>query len=320
MELVLDLAPVLAARERIAPHVRRTPVISWSPPGGERVHLKLEQLQVGGSFKARGAFNALLTSPAGSLSRGVVTASGGNHGLGVACAARALGAPATIFLPEKAPASTERRLVGLGSRVIRGGVAWDDAWARAVERARATGALLVHPFDDPAVVAGQGTIGLELVEQVPDLDLVVVAIGGGGLVAGVASVIKALRPGARVVGVEPVGAPSMRESVAAGRVVRLASVKTIAGTLAPLAPSQLTLDLTAASVEEVVLVEDADMLSAMRLLWDELRILVEPAGAAALAALVSGKAPLRGARSPVVLVCGANLDEELAAPVIRGGP
>jgi threonine dehydratase len=306
------LDDVKAARAKLQGHVRTTPVIRW-----RNAWLKLEQLQLGGSFKARGAFNKLLRAERDALARGVVTASGGNHGLGVAVAAQALGASSTVFLPEKAPVSTEKRLLRMGARVERGGRAWDDAWARAVEHAGRSGALLVHPFDDPDVIAGQGTIGLELLEQVPDLDLVVVAIGGGGLVAGVSLALKEAG-GVRVIGVEPTGATSMKDSLAAGRVVRLEKVTTIAGTLAPLAPSELTRSIAARFVDEVVLVSDEERLAAMKLLWDELRLLVEPAGAAALAAWVSGRFEQKQVKSPCILVCGANLDEELASATVRG--
>jgi threonine dehydratase len=308
---MISLGDVVAARARIGPHVRVTPTVEWALPSLPRVTLKLEHLQVGGSFKARGAFNKILTSP---IQAPVVTASGGNHGLGVAHAAHARGLPSVIFLPESAPVSTERRLRALGSTVHRHGRNWDDAWARAVEEP----GLLVHPFEDWAVIAGQGTIGLELTEQVPDADVVIVAIGGGGLISGVALAMRALRPhvDVRVIGVEPSGATSMRDSLAAGRVVALDAVHTIAGTLAPRAVGPNTLSLVRAHVSEIVLVEDDELRAAMRRLWSELRILVEPAGAAAVAALLSGRIALDGASSVAVLVCGANLDSSLAVETL----
>jgi threonine dehydratase len=299
---MLTLDDIRAAQARIAPYVRRTPAIQWNG-----VSLKLEHLQVGGSFKARGAFNKILTSEAKGP---VVTASGGNHGLGVAHAAAARGLPSVIFLPEKAPLSTEKRLHALGASVHRHGKTWDDAWARALEEP----GLHVHPFEDFAVIAGQGTVGLELHEQVPGVDTVIVAIGGGGLVGGVALALRALNPDVRVIGVEPTGATSMKDSLAAGRVVTLDAVHTIAGTLAPRAIGPNTLALAREHVHEVVLVSDDELRAAMRLLWSELRILVEPAGAAAVAALVSGRAQVR--QNVAVLVCGANLDGDLAAAAI----
>lgn len=315
MELSID--DILSARERIAGHVRRTPVIGWEAPEvSASVTLKLEFLQVGGSFKARGACNRLLREERRRLDSGVVTASGGNHGVGVAYAALRLGAPVTVFLPETAPVTTENRLVTMGASVVRGGRAWDDAWVEALAFADRTGALPVHPFEDPAVLAGQGTVGAELHEQTANLDVVVVAIGGGGLCAGVASAYAALSPKTRIVGVEPEGAPSMLESVRAGRVVELAGVKTIAGTLAPRAVGPNTLSIVSKLVAEIVLVSDDEMRGAMQRLWDDLRILVEPAGAAAVAALLAGRVPLSGARSVGVLVCGANVDATLAKEVI----
>jgi threonine dehydratase len=308
---------ITLARSRIQGHVRRTPVIAWNPPDlPAKVLLKLEHLQVGGSFKARGAVNRLLEETPERLAAGVVTASGGNHGIGVAYAASRFGAPATVFLPETAPRTTEQRLVGMGAAVVRGGRAWDDAWAEALTFAERTGALAVHPFEDPAVLAGQGTVGLELHEQAPDLDVVLVAIGGGGLIAGVASALVHLAPRTRVVGVEPEGAPSMLESVLAGRVVELPEVRTIAGTLAPRAVGPTTLALTRALVGSIALVSDDAMLAAMKRLWDDLRLLVEPAGAAAVAALLGGHVSLAGVSSVGVLVCGANVDAALAARVV----
>jgi threonine dehydratase len=316
----ISLDDIAAARARIAPHVRQTPIIAWNPPEvPAKVTLKLEYLQVGGSFKARGACNRLLAEDPARLAAGVVTASGGNHGVGVAYAASRAGVPATVFLPETAPVTTEKRLGSMGAAVVRGGKAWDDAWAEALRFSERTGALAVHPFEDPLVLAGQGTVGTELHEQAPDLDLVLVAIGGGGLIAGVASAYAALRPKARIVGVEPEGAPSMLESLRAGRVVELPEVRTIAGTLAPRAVGPNTLGIATALISGVVLVSDDDMRAAMQRLWDDLRILVEPAGAAAVAALVFGKVDLGKARSVGVLVCGANVDAALGARVVSGG-
>jgi threonine dehydratase len=302
---------VRAARERIAPHVRVTPVVRWR----DEVWLKLEQLQMGGSFKARGACNRLFAADPSKLAHGVVTASGGNHGLGVAYAATRRAVASTIYLPERAPQSTERRLRDMGARVERRGQDWDDAWAVAESHARYTGALLVHPFEDPEVIAGQGTIGLELVEQLERFDVVVVAIGGGGLIGGIALVLKSLLPQVRVVGVEPTGATAMKDSMAAGRLVSLPSVETIAGTLAPRNVGPHTLALASRFVDEVVLVSDDEMKGAMKLLWSEARVLVEPAGAAAVAAILGGQVDAREKRV-AVLVCGANLDVALAAEAL----
>jgi threonine dehydratase len=305
-----------AARARIAPYVRRTPTLTWSPPDAPSVTLKLEYLQVGGSFKARGACNRLFSASADEVAHGVVTASGGNHGLGVAYAAHRRGCPATVYLPETAPRGTEERLLRFGARAIRFGRGWDDAWAEACREAERTSALALHPFEDPRVVCGQGTIALELVEQAPESDLVVVAIGGGGLIAGVAAGLAALGARTRVVGVEPEGAPSMLRSLEAGRVAPLDEVRTIAGTLAPRAVGPEVLALVARHVARVVLVTDEEMRAAMRVLWHDLRILVEPAGAAAVAALLHRRLEVEGARAITILVCGANVDPSLAATTL----
>jgi threonine dehydratase len=307
----VSLDDVRAAQERIAPHVRTTPVVRWQ---GD-VWLKLEQLQMAGSFKSRGACNRLFAAEPAQLAHGVVTASGGNHGLGVAYAATRRGVPATIYLPERAPQSTERRLRDMGARVERHGRDWDDAWAVAAAHAQRSGALLVHPFEDPEVIAGQGTIGLELVDQLGRFDVVVVAIGGGGLIGGIAMVVKSLLPEVRVVGVEPTGATAMKDSMAAGRLVALDKVETIAGTLAPRNVGPHTLALASQFVDEVVLVSDDELKGAMKTLWSELRVLVEPAGAAAVAAVAGAHVEVRD-RRVAVLVCGANLDVALAAEAL----
>jgi threonine dehydratase len=360
---VITLADVQAARERIAPHVRVTPVLQWQGvdyqrrpaseepavdyqrrpaseepavdhhrrpaseepavepqrrPASEEpadVWLKLEQLQHSGSFKARGACNRLFAVGDEALRAGVVTASGGNHGLGVAWAARRRGAQATVYLPEKAPQSTVARLDELGAKVVRHGRDWDDAWAVAAEQAEASGALLVHPFEDAEVIAGQGTIGLELLEQLGRIDVAVIAIGGGGLIGGIALALKSLAPSLRVVGVEPTGATAMKDSLAAGRLVALERVDTIAGTLAPRSVGPNTLALAARYVDEVVLVSDDELRASMRRLWQEARLLVEPAGAAAVAAVTGGHVATAGKRV-AILVCGANFDPAMAAAAL----
>jgi threonine dehydratase len=312
MALPVTLDDVRAAAQRIAPHVRRTPTVEWTCRriglGGARIALKLEHLQVGGSFKARGAVNRIAAAPPAEAARGLVTASGGNHGIGVAWAAARFGVPATVFLPLGAPESSAATLRALGAQVERVGEVWDDAWRAAEARAKESGALAVHPFEDPLVIAGQGTVGLELADDAPGLETLYVAIGGGGLIGGVGVAMKALSPGLRLVGVEPHGAASMAAALEAGRVVPLAEVKTIAGTLAPRAVGPTTLAMARELVDEVVGVSDDEMRAAMRLLWDELRVLVEPAGAAALAALVAGRGRTGDGGRIGVLVCGANLD------------
>ncbi len=299
-------ADIEAAATRLTGYVRRTPVIEIDLDG-VRVVLKLEYLQHGGSFKVRGALNRMLLASPAALSAGVVTASGGNHGIAVALAAKHVGHAATVYIPERAPVASERRIEAAGARCIRHGLAWDDAWDAALAHAAEHGGLAVHPFEDDAVIAGQATVGVELLDEAPHVDGIVVAIGGGGLIAGVALAAHHVRPGMAIVGVEPTGAASMHESLRAGAVQTLAEVTTIAGTLAPRRVGPTTYTVCAAHVREVVLISDDEMRAGMRWLWDELRVLVEPAGAAALMALRSGRMATKLER-PAIIVCGANPD------------
>jgi threonine dehydratase len=309
------LADLRAARSRIAPHVRRTPLLAARPllrevreEGGPPLLLKLECLQVTGSFKSRGAVNKVLTLPPEAVARGLVTASGGNHGLGVAYAGWMAGAPVTIYLPANVPPAKAAKLEAWGARVVWHGEVWDDSDREARAAAERDGRTYVHAFADPVVVAGQGTIGLEIVEEAPDADLVLVAIGGGGLISGVATAVKALAPGARVVGVEPVGAPTLRESVRAGRVIELERIATAANTLAPRRSAELNLGIIRDKVDDIVLVDDDEMREAARWLWFEMGVAAELSGAAAVAAWLSGRVPAGDARRVCALVCGAGTD------------
>jgi threonine dehydratase len=309
MTYTLALDTIEQARERIAPYVRHTPLL---PPPALRgklppqLRLKLENLQVTGSFKARGVFNNLLQLTPEQRERGVIAASGGNHGAALAYGAWRLGLPATIYLPAAASADRVARIAAWGAQVIKHGSVWDEAHERAVAHAAEHGQVYIHPFDAAHTLAGQGTLGLELLDDVPGLDCVLIAIGGGGLIAGMAAAIKQRRPSVRIVGVEPVGAASMRHAVQAGRVAPLPEVRTIADTLAPRAVSDRTLDLTNRYVDQIVVVSDAEMVTAMRWLWTECNQLVEPAGAAVIAALQTGAVHISAHTHPVALICGGN--------------
>ena len=297
-----------AARERIAPHVRRTPVldvaaatfgIAWP------LTLKLELLQVTGSFKPRGASNRMLTAGVGPA--GVVAASGGNFGLAVGHAARELGHHAEIFVPSTSPAAKieKVRATGADVRVIDG--YYDDASAAATQRAAETGAAWMHPFDQPEVVAGQGTIGLELSEQAPDADTVLVAVGGGGLIAGIASWFAGLD--LRVIGVEPVTSRCLQASLEAGGPVDVPVAGRAADSLGTRRAGDIAFAVASAGhVDHVVLVDDDAILEAQRAIWRELRMFAEPGGAAALAAVMCRAYTPEAGERLVVLVCGANGD------------
>jgi threonine dehydratase len=313
MILMPGIDEVRAAAERIRPYVRQTPLLRAAPTkerpelaGGLR--LKLEALQVTGSFKARGAINALFAAPADRLRRGVVTASGGNHGIAVAYAGWAAEVPATIFLPRSVAAEKIAKLDAWGARVVIAGEVWDDSNRAALQHAESEGLAYIHPFADPEVIAGQGTVALEILEEAPDLDTLLVAIGGGGLISGLAIAAKALKPGIRIVGVEPVGAPTLHDSLRAGRVVELTSLETAAVTLAPRRSEPVNFAIVREAVERIVLVEDAEMRSAARWLWREIGIAAELSGAAAVAALLSGRYQMMAGERICAIVCGAGTD------------
>ena len=306
-----SLADIRAAAERIRDAVRRTPTLVPAPlrePLPGRVALKLECLQVGGSFKARGAMNTVLSLPGEALERGLVTASGGNHGIAVAYAGWRAGVPTTVFLPAAAPPRKARAIAGWGAEVVVAGEVWDDAARAALDHAERTGARFVHPFADPVVIAGQGTLGLEVLADLPVVDTIVVAIGGGGLASGIALAVHALRPAVRLVGVEPEGAPTLHASLAAGRVVELAEIRTVANTLAPRRSAEINFEILRQGVREIVLVDDHEMREAARWLWRETFVAAELSGAAAVAALLSGKLAVRPDERVCAIVCGAGTD------------
>jgi threonine dehydratase len=326
----IDLASFDRARARIAPHVRSTSLVRMRsgdvPVGapdvargirespivdlrlGRDVLAKLECEQISGSFKARGALNRVLSLPREVAQRGIVTASGGNHGLAVAYAGRVVDAPTTVYLPRLTPASKASRIERWGARVIRAGDVWDDAHEAALEHVAATQRTYIHPFADPEVIQGQATLALELFEQEPAVDLIVVAIGGGGLIAGVAAATKLAHPGVRVIGVEPVGAPTLKESLRANAVIELPEIKTAAGTLAPRRSHATNLAIIRETVDDVVLVTDDEMRDAARFLLTELGVGAELSGAASLAAILAAKIDLRSAKNPCAMVCGAGSD------------
>lgn len=306
-----DLAAIRLAAQRVAGRIRRTPLVEATQDKHElpgRVFLKLESLQVTGSFKARGALNTLASLSREEVARGVITASGGNHGLAVAYAGHVARTPATIYLPRNVPAAKIAKLEAWGARVVLEGEVWDEANRAALARAGRDGLTYIHPFADPRVIAGQGTLGLELLEEAPALDTLVVAIGGGGLISGVALAAKALKPAIKVVGVEPVGAPTLHDSLKAGRLVELARIDTAANTLAPRRSEPINLQIVARHVDEIVLVDDAEMREAARWLWFEHGVAAELSGAASVAALLAGRYRPGEAERVCALVCGAGTD------------
>lgn len=311
--IVITLADIEAARSRIAGKVRETPMMHASPsraalPGRPDLWLKLESLQISGSFKARGATNKVATLDAPALAGGLVTASGGNHGIGVAYAGWQAGAPVRVYLPESSPSKKAVAIADWGAEAVRHGAVWDDANQAAVEAGETGQMTYIHPFADPVVIAGQGTVGLEILDALPAVDTVIVAIGGGGLISGVASAIEAKRPETRIIGVEPVGAPTLRESVRAGELVTLDAIETSVGVLAPRQSAAINLEIITTLVDDIVLVTDAQMAKSSQWLWREFGVAAELGGAAAVAALQAGSITIDAGEIVCALVCGAGDD------------
>jgi threonine dehydratase len=310
---MITLDTVRTAAARIAPHVRRTPLVSARAlkddpyPDGQLL-LKLECLQATGSFKARGATNKLLSLTDEEVQRGLITASGGNHGLATAYAGWLGKTKTTVYLPESASPEKAKKLADWGARVVFKGSVWDEANREALAVAEREGLTYFHPFADPVVIAGQGTTALESLEQEPDVDDFVVAIGGGGLISGIALTVKALRPAARIIGVEPTGAPTLSASLKAGRVVALPAITTSVATLAAMQTEPINLQIVQRYVEDIVLVTDDDMREAARWLWFEMGLATDLSGAAAVAALRAGRFRPAPGRRVCALVCGAGSD------------
>jgi threonine dehydratase len=316
----VTLADIQAARELLEGVAVRTPVEEsrWlTALAGGPVHLKCENLQRTGSFKVRGAYNRIARLSEEERAAGVVAASAGNHAQGVALAAQLLGIKATVFMPEGAPIPKEKATRGYGADVIFSGKYIDQALVRAREFADETGAVLIHPFDHEDIVAGQGTCGLEILEQVPDVATVLVPTGGGGLVAGVATAIKAINPSVRVVAVQAEGAAAFPESLSAGHPVPLESMKTMADGIAVGRPGDVPFKAVQDHVDEVVTVSEESLSRALLALVERAKMIVEPAGAAAVAAILEN--PAAYATPAVAILSGGNIDPLLLGKVIRHG-
>jgi len=310
---MIAINDVLTAAGNIRDNVRLTPVIAADHLQIElardaKVTLKLESLQVTGSFKARGATNKLLNTDPAVLAKGIVAASGGNHGLATARAGFVSRVPTTIFLPDNAaPSKIEKlKLWGAETRIV--GSVWHEANAAALEHVARTGAAYFHPFADPHVVAGQGTVALEILQQIPDVDTILVAMGGGGLISGIGTVIKALRPDTRVVGIEAAGCPVLLRALEAGENRGLEEVTTSVATMACARTEDAIFNIVRETVQEIVLVEDREMLEAARWLWFEMGLAADLSGAAAIAALREGRLETQPGERICAIICGAGPD------------
>jgi threonine dehydratase len=336
MTSLISLDDIRAARARIRDAARVTPLLEVPWPGGpaasgfgrtspspevraQSFFLKCENLQPMGAFKIRGAFNMLARLTRDQLTRGVITYSSGNHGQAVALAARTLGAPAVIVMPTTAPSVKVEGAKGYGAEVIFEGKTSAERKARAEREAASRGLTMVPPFDHEWIVAGQGTAGLEILEQCPTVGTVFLPVGGGGLMAGVSAAIKQSRPSVRVVAVEPEGAAKMKRSIEAGHPVTLDKVETIADGLMPVRPGDLTFAHAKAFVDEFVTVTDAQIAAAVAWLFAHARLVAEPSGAATTAAVMAGLGHADPARGPTVaVISGGNVAPDAFARYVTG--
>jgi len=320
-EPAVSLAEIHAAMSRIRDSIYLSPCArseNFSQLTGNSVYLKLDNLQRTGAFKERGALNKLLTLTADERSRGVIAASAGNHAQGVAYHAGRHGIRAQICMPLTTPLIKVSATKSYGAEVILHGANYDEACEEAVRRSQQFGMTFVHPFDDEVVIAGQGTMGLEILQQVPDIEAVIAPIGGGGLIAGVACAIKETSPKVRVIGVQPARLPSMKVAIAEGHPVTLSPAATIADGIAVRRAGEKTLPLIQKYVDDIVTVDEEEIANAILLLLEREKTLAEGAGAAAIAALINRKTPLSG-KKVAVLVCGGNIDVSLLSRIMERG-
>jgi threonine dehydratase len=319
--LSIHLADVLAARERLRSSIYYSPCPHsqmLSAITGQQIYLKLENLQMTGSFKERGALNRIAMLTPNEAARGVVAASAGNHAQGVAYHATARGIRAIIVMPLATPLVKVTATRNFGAEVILHGANYDEACEEATRICTAENMTFIHPFDDPAVMAGQGTIGLELLEQVPQLEAVVVPIGGGGLIGGIACAIKESRPEIRIIGVQTSRLPSMARAMEEHHPVTIDPATTIADGIAVRRAGDVTFPMVERYVDEIVTVDEDEIASSILVLLEREKTLAEGAGATALAALLQHKTSLKNAHT-AVLVCGGNIDVTLLSRIIERG-
>jgi threonine dehydratase len=316
------LEDILRAQDVLLGTIRKTPLQTsrtFSGLAGTNLFLKLECLQVTGSFKARGAFVKISSLSDKRAGQGVIAASAGNHAQGVAYAAALKKIPCTIVMPQNASPAKVAATRSYGAKVVRRGGDYDDAWAATQEIAKADNTTIVHAFDDPEIIAGQGTIGLELLEDLPDVDRVYLPIGGGGLAAGIAIAIKSQKPNIKIIGVESNAFPAMKESVAKGSIQPTKRGYSIADGIAVKKPGELTHKIISNYIDDIVLVDDISIVKTMFLLMERAKLVVEPAGAASLAYLLSSGGPTTSKDKVVAILSGGNVDMYLLGQVVAKG-
>ena len=316
---MIQINEVYNASNALKGVIRETDVI-YAPKlvPGANLYLKTENLQITGSFKVRGAYYKMSKLSVEEKAKGVVACSAGNHAQGVALAAQKNGIDAVICLPDGAPISKVEATKSYGAKVCLVEGVYDDAYQKALALQEEMGYTFIHPFDDPDVIAGQGTIGLELARQLPDMDAVIVPIGGGGLISGVAYTLKTINPNIKVYGVQAAGAPSMRNSVHDGQIEELTTVSTVADGIAVKKPGNLTYKLCQKYVDDIVTVTDDEISAAILALMEQHKLVTEGAGAVAVAAAMFGKVPVQGQKT-VCLLSGGNIDVTILSRVIKRG-
>src|SRR5450631_3967762 len=319
---MISLSDIEAALSRIRESIYLSPCErseTFSQLTGNSVHFKLDNLQRTGAFKERGALNKLLTLTKTERDRGVIAASAGNHAQGLAYHAGKLGVKAQICMPLTTPLTKVSSTKEYGATVILHGANYDEACEEAIRRSRDQDLTFVHPFDDDAVIAGQGTLGLEILQQHPDIEAIISPIGGGGLIGGIACAVKEKSPGVRIIGVQPSRLPSMKAAIAEGKPVTLNPAATIADGIAVRRAGDRTFPLVRKYVDEIVTVDEEEIANAILLLLEREKTLAEGAGAAAIAALINRKIEIAG-KNIAVLVCGGNMDVTLLSRIIERGP
>jgi threonine dehydratase len=325
----VSLERILAAREVVDPFVHRTPILSSRAAAemlrrangvrvaDDRIHLKAEHLQKTGSFKPRGMVNRVRGLTAAERAAGIVTVSAGNAAQAYAYAARAAGVQATVVMPARAVRSKVEAATEYGAEVILTGAHFGETYEAMLEIAATRGLTICHPYDDPEVIAGHGTAGLEILEDLPDVDVVVVGVGGGGLIAGIAEAVKALKPEVRIFGVEPVTSNAVALAVERGTTVPITPASVADGLNAPFAGAW-TAPICAALLESIILVEDSVILGGVRFAVERLKQVLEPAGAAALAAVIYGRVPIRPGERALVVLSGGNVEVSRLGELVAG--
>lgn len=314
---MVTIDQIYSARDRLRGITRITP-LNPTKSLGKNIYIKSENLQLTGAFKLRGAYNKLACLSPEEKARGVIACSAGNHAQGVALSASMLGIRSVVCMPAAAPISKIHATENYGAEVVLVPGTYDDAAAKAAELAKEHGYTFAHPFDDPHVIAGQGTIGIEILEQLPDVQQVVVPIGGGGLLAGIAIALKTLRPSCRIIGVQAAGAPSMYESIKQEEIITLPHVSTIADGIAVKRPGDLTYQVCKQYCDDVVVVDDAQVAAAIVALMEDQKTVAEGAGACAVAAVLAGLVDTENYKT-VCVVSGGNVDMTTLSRVINKG-